>query len=524
MFALEESVTSLLIPDWATYFVQPPLSAQIVFSAIIIITFGLIATERLHKTVAALGGAVATLVAGGYFSYAYSWVPFFKYFASLYYEMEIGLPFPIAVWQPLLFSYTDVYKEFIDWSTLLIIISVVIITTVASRSGLFEYIIIKVVKFSGGDIKRLFIYLWILTFLLTMFLNCDPCFIIVSVLVFQISKILGLNPKPYILGTVFVVNAASSSTIIGSFVNILVSGHYNLDPARYLSYPTFIVLGLPFAGIGTVIALFFVFRHYKDAFQIPKEKEEYLKMREGLLSFDERSVMRNPKIFRRLGILLAATIAGFVVAGLISLPFYVVSLGFAFAFLFVSGEDTEKTLREVDWSLIFFFIGIFIIVGGVDRTKILENMGNSLGSLIFANTPATTILVSSFCGGLSGVLDNISVTTALLYVTPSLSSTALISQNLVIWSLIYGANIGASLTPLGGLPNLIGVSALEKEGHHVSWREFMKIGVPITLVTLFAGIFLLLGFSRIFGWGFDPSGLISPISEYLWKFDITAII
>ena len=529
MFDLEiasELLMEYLYESLYEYIAQPPLSAKIVFSAIIIVTFGLIATERLHKTVAALGGAVATLIAGGYFAYAYSWFPFFTYFNALPNIIEaIGRGItPIVEWQPMLFSFTDVYKEFIDWSTLLIIISVVIITTVASRSGLFEYLIIKVVKFSGGDIKRLFIYIWILTFLLTMFLNCDPCFIIVSVLVFQIAKILDLNPKPYILGTIFVVNAASSSTIIGSFVNILVSGHYNLDPARYLSYPSFIVLGLPFAVIGTVVALFFVFRHYKDAFQIPKEKEEYLRMREMLLSFDERSVMKDPKMFRRLSILLAATIAGFIIAGLINVPFYVVSLVFAFAFLFVSGEDTEKTLREVDWSLVFFFIGIFIIVGGVDKTKILEIMGNSLGTLIFANTPATVILVSTFCGGLSGVLDNISVTTALLYVTPSLSASALINQNLVIWSLIYGADIGASLTPIGGLPNLIGVSALEKEGHHVSWKEFMKIGVSITAVTLIAGILLLLGFSRILGWGFDISGLISPISKFLYNFDITQII
>jgi Na+/H+ antiporter NhaD/arsenite permease-like protein len=266
---------------------------------------------------------------------------------------------------------------------------------------------------------------------------------------------------------------------------------------------------MPIAGAGTVIALFFVFRHFKGAFEIPKEKKEYLRMREELLSFDERSVMKNPKIFRRLSILLAVTVAGFVAAGLLSVPFYVVSLIFAFAFLFVSGEDPEKTLREVDWSLIFFFIGIFIIIGGVDRTQVLNLMGNSLGTLLFANVPATASLVTLFCGGLSGVLDNISVTTALLFVAPSLSASALINQNIVIWGLIYGANIGASLTPLGGLPNLIGVTSLEKEGHHVSWKEFMKIGIPITLATFAVGIFLLLGFSRLFGWGLDTQSILS---------------
>ncbi|MFB0561412.1 MAG: SLC13 family permease [Candidatus Lokiarchaeia archaeon] len=499
MFSLENLMGSF-IPWWAEYFLQPPVSAQIVFIIIIVVTFGLIATERLHKTVAALGGAVATLIAGGYFAAVYSWVPYFTFIASGGF-----------VSQELLFSYSDVYKEFIDWSTLLIIISIVIITTVASRSELFEYIIIKVVKFSGGDIKRLFIYIWALTFVLTMVLNGDPTFIIVSVLIIQIVRVLDLNPVPYILGTVFVVNAASASSVIGSFVNILVTGHYNLDPARWLSYPTFLVLGVPFAVLSTIIALFFIFRHYKEAFQIPTDKNGYLETREELLSFDERILMKDPKLFRRLSILLAITIAGFVVAGLFNIPFYVVALVFAFAFVFVSREDPERTLREVDWSLIFFFIGIFIIVGGVDRTKILEILGNSLGGLIFANVPGTATLVSLFCGTLSGVLDNISVTTALLFVTPSLSASALISENLVIWSLIYGANIGANLTPIGGIPNLLAITTLEKQGFHISWREFMKIGVPITFVSIFAGIPLLLGFSHLLGWGIDLTRLFTNI-------------
>ena len=508
MFVLENLAGSL-IPDWATYFLQSQLPpAQMVFTIILIATFGLIATERLHRTVAALGGAVATLVAGGYFSYVYSWVPFFTYFASLFYQLEIGLPFLTPVWQPLLFSFTDVYKEFIDWSTLLIIISIVIITSVASRSGLFEYIIVKVLKFSGGNLKRLFIYIWALTFVLTMFLGNNPTFIIVSVLVFQIARVLDLNPVPYILGTVFVTNAGSSSTVISGFVNVLISGYYNLDPSRWLSYPTFIVLGLPIALICMVISLFFIFRYYKDSFQIPKDKTDLLEMKSKLLSFDERILVRNPKIFQRLVLLLAATVAGFIVAGFVGIPFYVVALVSAFGFLFVSGEDPERTLREVNWGLVFFFIGIFIVVGGVDSTNVFVNLGNSLGSLTVANVPGTISLVTLFSSLSSGALYNISVATALLYVVPSLSTSALINQNLVIWSLLYGANIGSSLTPIGGTPNLLAITSLEKEGYHVTWRSFLKIGGPITFLSLFAGIILLIVFSQLLGWGVNYTDFV----------------
>lgn len=514
MFGLQ-IVASSSIPDWAAYFLQSQLPpAQIVFSAITVVTFGLIATRHLHRTVAALGGAVATLIAGGYFSYVFYWVPYFTYFVSLFYQIENGLVIS-PVWQPLLFTYTDVYKEFIDWATLLIIVSIVIITSVANRAGLFEYVIIRVVKFSGGNIKRLFIFLWVLSFILTMLLNSDLTIIMMSALIISIAKILDLNPVPYMLGTVFVVNSASTSSLMASFVNILVSNRYNLDSTRFLSYPTFILLGMPFSLLCMGIALFFIFHHYKDAFQIPKEKTEYLERREKLLAMDEKILIRNPKMFRRLGVLLVATVAGFVVAGFIGVPFYVVALIAAFAFLFVSGADPEETLREVDWSLVFFFIGIFIIVGGLNSTQILETMGSGLGNLTFANVPATASLVTLFSGGLAGVLDNISVTTALLFVAPSLSTSALVNQNVVIWALIYGANMGESLTPLGSVPSMVVVTSLDKEKYKFSWREFMRLGVPIALSSLFVGIPLLLVFSHLFGWGVNYTDLVSRVLPFV---------
>jgi|GEM_PF-1300382 len=498
MFGLKEAMGAL-IPDWANYILKLQLfPAQIVFTVIVIVAFGLIATGRLNRTMAALGGAVATLVAGYYFSFVYSWVPFFKWFVSG------GL-----VSSELLFSFEDVYKEFISWSTLLIVISIVIITTAASRSGLFEYIILRVVKFSKGDIRKLFLHLCILSFALTMILGNNPTLIIMSTLIFMIARILDLNPVPYILGILFVINAASTSTVIGSFVNLLISGHYNLDPTRYLSYTNFLLLGLPFGVISALITLFFLFHNYKESFQVPEDREEFFEIRSRLLSLDEHKLMRDPKLFQRISILLVATILVFVVAGFLGVPFYVVALLFAFLFLIISGESPEKTLREVNWSLIFFFIGIFIMVGGLNSTGILENLGSSLGKLTVANVPLTATLVTMLSSTLSGVLYNISVTSALLFVTPSLSSSALINENLVIWSLIYGANIAASLTPIGGLPSLIAVTSLEKEGYPISWIKFIKIGAPITLVSVVAGILLLIGYSRILGWGIDLSNLLA---------------
>ena len=191
----------------------PPVSVVATFSIIMIVTYALIMTERLHKTLAALGGAVATILAGKYFSAVYSWVPV----ADCVISWMQGVP---ACGKPLLFTDQQVFTEMIDWPTIIIIISLIIIAAVASRSGIFEYLCIKVVKLSGGDLRRLFTYLCLLSFALTAIIGNDPAFIIISALTLTLTRALGVDPRPYILGEVFVINAASTSTLVGSFVNI----------------------------------------------------------------------------------------------------------------------------------------------------------------------------------------------------------------------------------------------------------------------------------------------------------------
>ena len=470
----------------------PPVSVVATFSVIMIVTYALIMTERLHKTLAALGGAVATILAGKYFSAVYSWVPI----ADCVISWMQGVP---ACGKPLLFTDQQVFTEMIDWPTIIIIISLVIIATVASRSGLFEYVCVKVVKMSGGDLKRLFAYLCLVSFVLTAIIGNNPTFIIISALTLTLTRALGVDPRPYVLGEVFVINAASASTIVGSFVNILVSAHFNLNPGYFLSYVHFIALGAPFAAAYSAMSMVIVQKAFKEEFTVP-EGREFATIRARLLSLDESTLIENRALFNRMAVLLVLTTIGFVVAGTLNIPLYMVALVSAFAFLLLSGADPERTLLEVDWGLVVFLVSIFIIVGGVHSTGVLETIGKSLGSLTVGNPLATIFLTITVSGVLSGVMDNVSVTTALLYVLTPLSVNAMVLDKVVIWSLIYGANAGASLTPIGGIPNLLAISILERDGAPMSWKNFFKIGGPLCLVSFIMGTGLLYGLTSILGW------------------------
>ncbi|MHA1263527.1 MAG: SLC13 family permease [Candidatus Freyarchaeota archaeon] len=441
---------------WVEYALQPPFEAVVVFGGILFVTFALIVTERIHQTVAALAGAVATIIAGKYFSLTYSWAPVLSFLAT-------GVP------HELLFSDLEVFTEFVDWPTIFIIISVMIITAVTERSGLFEYIALKVIKSGGGNLKRMFLYLWIVSFLLASVLGITPAFIIIGALILTITKVLELNPVPYILSCVFVILAASTSTVLSTLANILVASHFNLNPFYYLSYDGFIMLGFPFALVSLAIAVAFTFWKFSDSFRI-HEEEEYKEIRSKILAFDENMVIGDRRLFRIVSVLLIVTIIAFVVGGLMGIP------------------------------------GIFIIVGGVDRAGILQSMGTQIGYMGIGNPATMTSLIYGFTCVFSGVVDEVSVVAVMVYAIPYISKTAFISPGLIIWAVLYGANAGTSLTPVGGIPNMIAISELEKENVKVTWLGFMKIGIPITVLRVVTGILLLLFLASLLGWGVDFLG------------------
>jgi len=477
---------------WVEYALQPPFEAVVVFGGILFVTFALIVTERIHQTVAALAGAVATIIAGKYFSLTYSWAPVLSFLAT-------GVP------HELLFSDLEVFTEFVDWPTIFIIISVMIITAVTERSGLFEYIALKVIKSGGGNLKRMFLYLWIVSFLLASVLGITPAFIIIGALILTITKVLELNPVPYILSCVFVILAASTSTVLSTLANILVASHFNLNPFYYLSYDGFIMLGFPFALVSLAIAVAFTFWKFSDSFRI-HEEEEYKEIRSKILAFDENMVIEDRRLFRIVSVLLIVTIIAFVVGGLLGIPFYMTALFFAVIFFVVGGAEPKHVIAEVDWNLILFFIGIFIIVGGVDRAGILQSMGTQIGYMGIGNPATMTSLIYGFTCVFSGVVDEVSVVAVMVYAIPYISKTAFISPGLIIWAVLYGANAGTSLTPVGGIPNMIAISELEKENVKVTWLGFMKIGIPITVLRVVTGILLLLFLASLLGWGVDFLG------------------
>ncbi len=445
--------------------------AMIVIAIILIATYILISTEKMNKTMAALLGGIGVIL--------------FVKITFLTTGFEI-------------FTDAELFGELIDWRTITIVVSVLVIVEVSRSSGLFDFITIRIIKMTEGEPTKIFLYMNLLTFGLAALLGAAPAFIIVGALTLVVTRNMQLDPLPFVISEIMVANSAGVSTVISSFVNILIAARYQLAAEHFLSYEGFIVLGLPIGAILVLTNLMLFKLLYGKKIQEDAANAS-VDLKSALLGLDEWQVVKDRAVFYRSAVLLIGTIAGFVVASFINVPFYAVSLTSAILFIFFSGVRIEVILRKLDWEMAIFFVGIFIIVGGAHKVGLLELFGESIGSLAGGNKYLLWIIIIWLSAVLSGFMDNISVAAVLIFVIPTIATIGF-NETSIIWATILGANLGANLTPIGGVANIVAISLLEKEGAHISWLDFIKLGGIITVVNLAVATGYIVLLSAVLGW------------------------
>lgn len=433
------------------------------FAGVMVATYVAIAYEGIHKTTAALVGAGAVILLGVY------------------------LP---------VFPYGDVYAFLLDdLSVIGVIVGTGILVTVTSRSGLFQFIGIRIVKATRGNRLRLFLYLNLLTFLFVSFLTIVPSMLIVAALTLVACRTLEYDPKPFLISEAIVANSGALTTFASSLPNLIIG------TAADIPYEQFLVVTAPFAvlslGIGYLIIRTFYGRELMEERHADREADA---RRTRVEQFDEWSVVKDMTFFRRSGVILLATVVGFAVARRVGLGLDFVALSGATAALLLSGVDTEDVIRKVNWSMVLFFVGLFTLVAGVEASGLLEVAAEALVQATGGEPLATQGLLLWFSGVASGFVDNIPVSATLVPIVFSMSAQGLSAEPLW-WAVILGANLGGSLTPVGSVSCVIALHSLETEaGVRVSWKEFMKVGSVVVVLQMAAAtayLFLLSHFNLI---------------------------
>lgn len=373
--------------------------------------------------------------------------------------------------------------RFVDWNVIFLILGMMIFMAMFSDTGIFSWLAYRAFRLTRGNAWLLGMLLVLLTGVVSAFLNDVTAILLLVPLSIEIAQTVGVHPLAYVIPEVLASNIGGAATLIGDPPSTIVGSHLGLSFFQYLVHmaPVAILCMILLLGITTWL----YWREFRGA------RERLSPALVAQLEADAR-ITDAPLLHKALLVGLV-TIILFFVGDLFGMPVSVIALTGAAILVAWVRPDMHRMLREVDWTTLVFFIGIFILVGGLEATGVIAWIAGIIGDLAGGDLALATILMVWVPGIASGIVANIPFTVAALPIADYLSTTIPGAENQVLyWALILGADLGGNATYLGSAPNIVAVGLLAQAGYRASFGRFMRDGVPVTIVTLVAATLWLL--------------------------------
>ena len=428
--------------------------AAAVFSGVLV----LIITERMHSTLAALLGAGTLL------------------FISL-----AG-----RVFKKKLFIYDfDRAISYIDFNVIFLVLGMMIIVGTIERTGIFQWIAYHSYRISGGRLWLLVVILMLFTSVASALLDNVTTMLLVAPISIQIALALGINPLSLLIPEMLASNVGGIATLIGTPNNILIGSYAGLGFNDFLRELTPGVLLVQLVLTGYVLL---VFRS-----QLRKAAET--QSEELLNLLEENAQITEPEVLKRAGIVFLGVLFFFILGEQFHLVPAVTAIIGAPVTLVVVKADVDEIMRVVDWSTLLFFMALFMIVGAIQEVGLISMIATGINSLVGGNLTVGTLVVAWGTGLLCLLVPTIPLTAALLPIVGFLSQTIPGVGNALYYSLSMGSALGANNSLIGATNNMVTAGIAKRAGSPISYREFIKIGLPAAILTLIVGsIYLLLRF------------------------------
>jgi Na+/H+ antiporter NhaD/arsenite permease-like protein len=406
-------------------------------------TYLLIATERIHKTLAALAGGVLMVLLG-------------------------------------IVSQEQAFDE-IDFNVIFLLAGMMILAGIIRKTGVFGWLAVRAARVAGGDPYRILVVLSLITAVASAFLDNVTTVVLVGPITLFLAARLGMNPFPFLVSEILASNIGGAATLIGDPPNILIGSAAGLDFGEFLVVmaPLSIIL----LGIYLVAARW-LFRDLLEADPA---------LRASFLELDERAMITHPGLLRRSLAVLGLTLVGFLLHGTLHLEPATIALAGAVVLMIIARESPDEVLREVEWPTLFFFIGLFMLVAGVIEIGLIEAVASAITQVTGGALSATSLLMLWISGVLSAIVDNIPYTATMIPVVAQLSEGQ--PNDALWWALAMGADLGGNATLIGASANVILAGMAEREGHPITFGQFLRFGLPVTFGTmLIATLYLWLRF------------------------------
>lgn len=447
-------------------------------------TYVLIASEKVHKTVAALLGAVLMMLVilpgpghrgeeSAPPAETVQTTPSGGSLAAL--ERNLSHANTPALRDADRYSRLDTFSRYSNFDVVFTLAGMMLLVNLLSGTGLFQYVAIKCAKLAKGLPIRTMILLVLATAFLSAFLDNVTTILLVAPVTLLVCTELGVQPIPFLMAETMASNIGGTATLIGDPPNLIIGSIANLN------FMAFLVNLAPFIVVIMIIYCIFLWAYYSRRMHVTVEK------RALIMEIDENAAIADRGNLIRGGIVMILTIIGFLLHGAVGIQPCVVAMAGATLALCICKVNVDHALEKIEWSTLFFFMALFILVCGAEYCGLMAEIGGLLNLMEGWPVPVVILLIMWISALAAAIMNNVSFTAAMVTVVagfisanPAFNSNPL-CRDLLWWGLALAVCLGGNASLVGAAANLVTVGIADKNGHQVTFGQFLSYGIPVAV-------------------------------------------
>lgn len=417
---------------------------KIIAVAVFLIVILLIITERVHRTAAAMAGAVVLILTG--------------------------------------VMSADKALSYIDFNTIGVLVGMMIFVAIVRQSGMFEYIAVRAAKAVHGDPWKIMVAFTLITALLSAILDNVTTVLLVGPMSIAIARMLKIDPVPFLMGQILASNVGGTATLIGDPPNIMIGSAAHLSFMDFLDNTGFAVL---FILVVLILLMKIVYEKKIELGTVDTGAIEKL---------DPSKSITNRALMKKGIIVLICVIVGFMFHDKLGIESSVIALTAAAVMLIIGREDVNEAIQDVEWTTILFFMSLFVVVGGLTETGIIKELASKIIDATDGH-PMVTMLVLLWASALlSSILDNIPFVATLIPLILAMQADGM-DVTSFWWAISLGACLGGNGTMIGASANVVLSDISTKHGYPITFKSYLKVGMPFMLLSIvISTVFLVVKF------------------------------
>ena len=416
-------------------------TVQIISIAIFVVVMALVVSEKIHRALAALLGAVALLIIGVI-------------------DFEMGM-------------------ESIDFNTLGVLCGMMMFVGVIKESGLFEFVAVWSAKLCKGDPWKIMLALAVITAVFSAFLDNVTTVLLIGPMTIMLCRTLKIDAVPFLIVEIIASNVGGTATLIGDPPNIMIGSEAGITFAEFVRYDGPIVV-----VIMVVTMVIFYFMYGRKLSVMEESKLE-------VMALSAEDMIKDSALFKKSIVMIVLVALAFMLHGVLHIDTSVIALTAAAIMTLISGRDLEVAIEGIEWGTIGFFLGLFMVVGGMEHTGVIEMLGHAIINITGGDVVLMMLIILWASAILSAILDNIPFVATMIPILLVMESSG-IDVYPLWWALSLGACLGGNGTLVGASANVVLSGIANKEGYNITFMGFTKVAFPLMIVSIIISTVYLL--------------------------------